>query len=115
MFQGSVDQLLRADTLTARYLRGDASIPLPDQRREGKGALLLHGITTNNLQNIDCRIPLGVLTCVTGVSGSGKSSLVVDTLYKHLAPESGPTRGSARQRGPEIIPRRRPCGAHCGH
>ena len=85
MFQGSVDQLLRADTLTARYLRGDASIPLPDQRREGKGALLLHGITTNNLQNIDCRIPLGVLTCVTGVSGSGKSSLVVDTLYKHLA------------------------------
>lgn len=86
MFQGGVDDLLgTADTLTARYLRGDESIPLPDDRREPQGELALHGVTTNNLRNIDCRIPLGVLTCVTGVSGSGKSSLVVDTLYKHLA------------------------------
>ncbi|WP_374288867.1 excinuclease ABC subunit UvrA [Desulfovibrio desulfuricans] len=86
MFQGRVDDLLgKADTLTARYLRGDDVIALPDERREGQGALVMHGITTNNLRNIDCRIPLGVLTCVTGVSGSGKSSLVVDTLYKHLA------------------------------
>ena len=86
MFQGRVDNLLgKADTLTARYLRGDDVIALPDERREGQGALVMHGITTNNLRNIDCRIPLGVLACVTGVSGSGKSSLVVDTLYKHLA------------------------------
>ena len=85
MFQGSVPQLLRADTLTARYLRGDASISLPDERREPQGWLTLHNVTTNNLRGIDCRFPLGVLTCVTGVSGSGKSSLVVDTLYKHLA------------------------------
>ncbi|MBO5490693.1 MAG: excinuclease ABC subunit UvrA [Desulfovibrio sp.] len=86
MFQGPVDELLgKSDTLTARYLRGDAAIELPEARREGRGALVLRGVATNNLRNIDCRIPLGVLTCVTGVSGSGKSSLVVDTLYKHLA------------------------------
>ncbi len=86
MFSGPVKKLLQsADTLTARYLRGDEFIPVPSERRKAKGELTLKGITTNNLQNIDCRIPLGVLTCVTGVSGSGKSSLVVDTLYKHLA------------------------------
>ena len=86
MFQGNVDDLLsKADTLTARYLRGDDTIALPDARREPQGELVLHNVTTNNLRNVDCRIPLGVLTCVTGVSGSGKSSLVVDTLYKHLA------------------------------
>ena len=89
MFQGSVPQLLQADTLTARYLRGDMGINLPDERREAKGWLTLHKVGTNNLRNIDCRIPLGVLTCVTGVSGSGKSSLVVDTLYKHLAIQLG--------------------------
>ncbi|MBQ9407163.1 MAG: excinuclease ABC subunit UvrA [Desulfovibrio sp.] len=86
MFQGSVQELLcAADTLTARYLRGDAHIELPEARREGQGALVLRGVTTHNLRNIDCRFPLGVLVCVTGVSGSGKSSLVVDTLYRHLA------------------------------
>ena len=90
MFQGNVDELLgKSDTLTARYLRGDESIPLPDERRQGKGALLLRNVTTNNLRGIDCKIPLGTLTCVTGVSGSGKSSLVVDTLYKHLALSQG--------------------------
>ena len=50
---------------------------------------MLHGVRTNNLRDIECRIPLGVLTCVTGVSGSGKSSLVVDTLYKHLTLAQG--------------------------
>lgn len=85
MFQGSVDELLHASTLTARHLRGEECVPMPDSRREGKGTLTLHNITTNNLKGIDCAIPLGALTCVTGVSGSGKSSLVVDTLYKHLA------------------------------
>lgn len=86
IFQGSPEELLsKSDSLTARYLRGDELIHLPDGRREGNGAIVLHNITTNNLRGIDCHIPLGVLTCVTGVSGSGKSSLVVDTLYKHLA------------------------------
>ena len=90
MYQGSVENLLtKADTLTAKYLRGDMGIPLPDERREAEGWLTLHGVNTHNLQNVDCRIPLGLLTCVTGVSGSGKSSLVVDTLYKHLALAQG--------------------------
>lgn len=86
MFQGNVQALLRkSETLTARYLRGDDVSPIPDARRVPKGWLVLEGVATNNLQQVDCRFPLGVLTCVTGVSGSGKSSLVVDTLYKHLA------------------------------
>ncbi|MCL1986115.1 MAG: excinuclease ABC subunit UvrA [Betaproteobacteria bacterium] len=86
MFQGSPGGLLaEGQTLTAKYLRGDMSIPLPDERRQAQGELVLRGVTTHNLRTLDCRIPLGVLTCVTGVSGSGKSSLVVDTLYKHLA------------------------------
>ncbi|MBQ3059313.1 MAG: excinuclease ABC subunit UvrA [Desulfovibrio sp.] len=90
MFQGPVQELLHhADTLTARYLRGDERIPMPDERREARGWLALHDVSTNNLRHIDCRFPLGVLTCVTGVSGSGKSSLVVDTLYKHLALQLG--------------------------
>ncbi len=86
VYLGSVDKLMKkASTLTAKYLRGDMYIPLPEERREGSAELVLKGVNTNNLRNIDCHIPLGVLTCVTGVSGSGKSSLVVDTLYKHLA------------------------------
>lgn len=86
VYSGSVKTMLdSAQTLTARYLRGELTIPMPESRREPTGELVLHNVTTNNLQGIDCRIPLGVLTCVTGVSGSGKSSLVVDTLYKHLA------------------------------
>jgi len=90
VFTGSVPDLLgKSKSLTAKYLRGDLSISLPEKRREGKGELVLSGVTTHNLQNIDCRIPLGTLTCVTGVSGSGKSSLVVDSLYKHLALAQG--------------------------
>ncbi len=86
MFQGSPEQLLeRGQTLTAKYLRGDMGIDLPDERRIPRGEILLRGVRTHNLRGIDCRIPLGALTCVTGVSGSGKSSLVVDTLYKHLS------------------------------
>jgi len=83
------DLVAHADTLTAKYMRGDLSVPVPDARRDPNGWLTLKGIRTNNLQGIDCAFPLGTLTCVTGVSGSGKSSLVVDTLYKHLALAQG--------------------------
>lgn len=83
------DLIAGADTLTAKYMRGDLSVPLPEKRREPRGWLTLKSVTTNNLKSIDCSIPLGTLTCVTGVSGSGKSSLVVDTLYKHLALAQG--------------------------
>ena len=90
VFQGQFKDLIaESDSLTAKYMRGDLSVPLPDERREPQGWLTLRGVTTNNLRNVDCPIPLGTLTCVTGVSGSGKSSLVVDTLYKHLALSQG--------------------------
>ena len=90
VFTGSFDQLMeQSESLTAKYLRGDLTVPIPDERREPKGWLTLKNVTTNNLKGVDCPIPLGTLTCVTGVSGSGKSSLVVDTLYKHLALAQG--------------------------
>ena len=90
VFSGTVKDLLgKADTLTARYLRGELNIKRPKKRRKAKNELVLKNVTTNNLKNLDCRIPLSVLTCVTGPSGSGKSSLVVDTLYKHLALSRG--------------------------
>ncbi len=90
VFQGSFHDLVnKSDTLTARYLRGELSAPMPEARREPAGWLTLRGVSTNNLKNVDCSFPLGTLTCVTGVSGSGKSSLVVDTLYKHVALSQG--------------------------
>lgn len=86
VFAGTVQELFKnSHSLTAKYMRGDLKVPIPDERREPKEFLTLKGVTTNNIKNIDCTIPLGVLTCVTGVSGSGKSSLVIDTLYKHVA------------------------------
>ena len=90
VYQGDVPGLLAApDSLTGKYLRGDITSPRPDSRRPGHGLLTLKGVATNNLKDIDVALPLGCLVCVTGVSGSGKSSLVVDTLYKHLALAKG--------------------------
>ncbi|MDR2504034.1 MAG: excinuclease ABC subunit UvrA, partial [Deltaproteobacteria bacterium] len=90
IFAGRVpDLLLHPDSLTAKYLRGDLRILPPKERRGSKGELVLEKVSANNLRGFDCSIPLGVMTCVTGVSGSGKSSLVVDTLYKHLALRQG--------------------------
>ncbi|MBQ4076260.1 MAG: excinuclease ABC subunit UvrA [Mailhella sp.] len=90
VFAGSVKELLRdSDSLTARYLRGDLKIPVPETRRRSDKFLTLRGVSTNNLKDIDCAIPLGTLTCVTGVSGSGKSSLVIDTLYRRVARHCG--------------------------
>ena len=84
---GSPDEILACeDSLTAAYLTGRRAIPMPEERRQpGKGALVLQGAAEHNLKEIDVEIPLGTLTLVTGVSGSGKSSLVADTLAPALA------------------------------
>jgi excinuclease ABC subunit A len=83
--KGTPKQLLKEDTLTANYLNGKLSIPIPAVRRKGNGKqLVLSGATGNNLKNVTLRIPLGCLVCVTGVSGSGKSSLINGTLYPIL-------------------------------
>jgi len=83
---GTPKQILRSKkSLTGRYLKGELSIPLPAARREnGSRKLVLKSCSANNLKNIDVTVPLGQLICVTGVSGSGKSSLVMDTLKPSL-------------------------------
>ena len=73
------------DSLTGAYLSGRIKIPVPEERRKPTGFLTVKGAKENNLKNIDVDIPLGIMTCVTGVSGSGKSSLTNEILYKHLA------------------------------
>ncbi|MBR5272925.1 MAG: excinuclease ABC subunit UvrA [Clostridia bacterium] len=76
------------NSITGQYLSGKKKIPVPEIRREGNGKFLaIKGAKENNLKNIDVQIPLGTFTCVTGVSGSGKSSLVNEILYKKLAAE----------------------------
>lgn len=81
VFAGTPKQLLKSDTLTAQYLNGKKEIPLPAKRREGNGKqLVLRGCTGHNLKNVTLTIPLGTLTCIAGVSGSGKSSLINGTL-----------------------------------
>ncbi|MGQ9570596.1 MAG: excinuclease ABC subunit UvrA [Thermodesulfovibrionales bacterium] len=88
VFSGQKDEFLKADILTARYIKGIDKIEPPVKRRDGTGKkLLLSGATGNNLKSVDLQIPLGTLTVVTGVSGSGKSSLIVETLYRALARE----------------------------
>jgi len=78
--------LAESTSLTAQYLRGDRGIPIPAVRRPGNGKeIVVRGAKENNLKNIDVKFPLGKFVCVTGVSGSGKSSLVVDILYNKLA------------------------------
>ncbi len=73
-------------SLTGAYLSGRKRVPIPEERREGTGNhLVLHGARENNLKNVDLKIPLGKFVCITGVSGSGKSSLLIDTLYRALA------------------------------
>ena len=83
---GSVKDIMKCkDSVTGAYLSGRIRIPVPAQRREPTGWITVKGARENNLKNIDVSFPLGVMTCVTGVSGSGKSSLVNEILYKELA------------------------------
>jgi excinuclease ABC subunit A len=87
IFSGSPKAIAKTKkSLTGRYLSGDLAIPVPGERRSPLGSqLVLRGVRTNNLKDIDVAIPLGIFVCVTGVSGSGKSSLVVDTLFRVLS------------------------------
>ena len=83
---GSINDIIKCKkSITGAYLSGKIKIPVPAERRKPTGFITIKGARENNLKNIDVDFPLGVMTCVTGVSGSGKSSLTNEILYKHLA------------------------------
>lgn len=84
--EGTPEEILKADTLTAAYLNGARKIDVPGKRREGNGKFLaITGATGNNLKGVTMKVPLGTFICITGVSGSGKSSLINQTLHPALA------------------------------
>ncbi|NLM84976.1 MAG: excinuclease ABC subunit UvrA [Clostridiales bacterium] len=89
VFAGTPEELEKCErSITGQYLSGRKTIPVPAKRRKGTGKFLtIRGAAANNLRHVDVSIPLGVMTCVTGVSGSGKSSLVNEVIYKALAAE----------------------------
>ena len=92
--QGTPQDFLKTDCLTAQYLRGEKSIPVPAVRRmPDSGWIELKGARGHNLKNIDVKLPRGLFTCITGVSGSGKSTLIQDTLFPRLMYEVYGTRG----------------------
>ena len=83
---GTAEDLMRNEnSITGAYLSGKLKIPVPAERRKPTGFLTIKGAAENNLKNIDVKVPLGIMTCITGVSGSGKSSLINEILYKRLA------------------------------
>ncbi len=83
---GTAEEIMKIpESITGQYLSGRVCIPVPEKRKKPTGYIKVCGAQENNLKNIDVKFPLGVMTCVTGVSGSGKSSLVNEILYKHLA------------------------------
>ena len=84
--EGTAEEIMaNKNSITGAYLSGRIKIPVPEHRAKPSGWLKVTGARENNLKNIDVKFPLGVMTCVTGVSGSGKSSLVNEILYKRLA------------------------------
>ena len=84
--EGTAEEIMaNPRSITGQYLSGKRSIAVPDIRRKPQGYLQIKGASENNLKNVDVKIPLGIMTCVTGVSGSGKSSLINEILYKKLA------------------------------
>lgn len=84
--EGTAKEIMENEnSITGAYLSGRIKIPVPDKRRKPTGYLTIKGAAENNLKNITAKIPLGIMTCVTGVSGSGKSSLINEILYKSLA------------------------------
>ena len=86
VFNGTVEDILTADTVTGEYMSGRKKIDVPKERRkESDKKLAIIGACENNLKNVDVEIPLGIFVCITGVSGSGKSSLINEILYKRLA------------------------------
>lgn len=87
--EGTAEEIMKCEnSITGMYLSGRRKIPVPEKRREGNGSFLeIKGAAENNLKNINVKIPLGTFTCITGVSGSGKSSLVNEILYRALANE----------------------------
>ena len=97
MAKGTVAEVLQnQNSLTAQYLTGVKAIEVPAARRKGNGKFIgLKGARTNNLKNVDVKIPLGTLTCITGVSGGGKSSLILETLFKALNKEINGSREPA--------------------
>lgn len=86
VFQGTPGEMLKSHTLTAKYLSGEKKIEIPERRRPGNGKFLeIKGASGHNLKNVDFKLPLGMFVCVTGVSGSGKSSLINGTLHPILS------------------------------
>lgn len=84
MFSGTYEEILASDCETGAYLSGRKRVLLPKRDREPSGYLEILGATENNLKNVDVKVPLGVFTAITGVSGSGKSSLVMDILANRV-------------------------------
>lgn len=84
--EGTAKEIMKnKKSITGAYLSGRMKVPVPEERRKPTGFLTIKGATQNNLKNVDAKIPLGIMTCITGVSGSGKSSLINEILYKRLA------------------------------